>query len=83
MNDKDAVGAHVYLDDAPANLARLRERGCRTIVFTNSTNQALPGPRANTWQEAEQLIMEAREEWTTGTLGLFGAAGYSGWAPGV
>jgi beta-phosphoglucomutase-like phosphatase (HAD superfamily) len=76
MNDKDAVGAHVYIDDAPANIVRLRARGCRTIVFTNSTNTALPGPRADTWQQAEQLIIEAREEWTTGTLDLFGAADY-------
>ncbi|MDR1444451.1 MAG: 5'-nucleotidase [Treponema sp.] len=78
MSDKDAVGAHVYLDDAPHNIDRLRRQGCRTIVFSNSTNRALPGPRADTWQQAEHLIMEAREEWMTGTLGLFGAAGYSG-----
>ncbi|MDR1971659.1 MAG: 5'-nucleotidase [Treponema sp.] len=74
MNEKDAVGAHVYIEDAPVNIIRLRERGCRTIVFTNSTNRDLPGPRAHTWQEAERLIMEAREEWATGTQGLF--AGY-------
>jgi 5'(3')-deoxyribonucleotidase len=78
MNDKDAVGAHVYIDDAPSNIARLREHGCRTIVFSNSTNLHLPGPRADTWQEVEQLVMEAREEWSTGTLGLFGATGYGG-----
>jgi beta-phosphoglucomutase-like phosphatase (HAD superfamily) len=76
MADKGAVGAHVYIDDAPANVIRLRDQGCRTIVFTNSTNRDLPGPRADTWQDAEQLVMEAREEWTTGTLDLFGAAGY-------
>jgi 5'(3')-deoxyribonucleotidase len=78
MNDKDAVGAHVYIDDSPANVISLREHGCRTIVFTNSTNRDLPGPRAGDWREVEQLVMEAREEWTTGTLGLFGAAGYNG-----
>jgi 5'(3')-deoxyribonucleotidase len=78
MSDKDAVGAHVYIDDAPLNIVRLRQRGCRTIVFSNSTNRGIPGPRADTWQQAEQLIMEAREEWITGTLGLFGAAGYGG-----
>ncbi|MDR3338010.1 MAG: 5'-nucleotidase [Treponema sp.] len=77
MNDKDAVGAHVYIDDAPSNITRLREHGCRTVVFSNSTNRLLPGPRAENWREVEQLVMEAREEWTTGTLGLFGAAGNS------
>ncbi|MDR0312838.1 MAG: 5'-nucleotidase, partial [Treponema sp.] len=71
MNDKGAVGAHVYIDDAPTNITRLREQGHKTIVFTNSTNRDLPGPRVDTWKEAERLIMEAREEWKTGTLGLF------------
>jgi beta-phosphoglucomutase-like phosphatase (HAD superfamily) len=74
MNDKGAVGAHVYIDDAPAHVTRLREQGCRTIVFTNSTNRDLPGPRADSWQEVERLVMDAKEEWTTGTLNLFGAA---------
>ncbi|MDR1949358.1 MAG: 5'-nucleotidase [Spirochaetaceae bacterium] len=76
MNDKGAVGAHVYIDDAPANVLSLREQGCRTIVFTNSTNRNLPGPRADSWREVERLVMDAKEEWTTGTLDLFGAADY-------
>jgi 5'(3')-deoxyribonucleotidase len=73
MNDKGAVGAHVYIDDAPSNVMRLRDQGFKTIVFTNSTNRDIPGPRADTWHEAERLIMEAREEWNTGTIGLFKA----------
>ncbi|MDR2069705.1 MAG: 5'-nucleotidase [Spirochaetaceae bacterium] len=75
MNDKGAVGAHVYIDDAPSNISRLREHGCRTIVFTNSTNRTLPGPRADSWQDVERLVMDAREEWRTGTLDLFGGSG--------
>jgi len=71
MNDKGAVGAHVYIDDTPVNVNSLRELGCNTIVFTNSTNRKLPGPRVDNWHEAERLIMEAREEWKTGTAGLF------------
>jgi 5'(3')-deoxyribonucleotidase len=71
MNDKGAVGAHVYIDDTPSNVTRLRDQGCKTIVFTNSTNRDLPGPRVDSWHEAERLIMEAREEWKTGTIGLF------------
>jgi 5'(3')-deoxyribonucleotidase len=70
MNDKVAVGAHVYIDDAPSNIGQLRDQGYKTIVFTNSTNRGLPGPRADNWQEAERLVMEAREEWKTGTLSL-------------
>jgi len=72
MADKGAVGAHVYIDDSPSNIIRLRGQGCKTIVFTNSTNRELPGPRANNWQEVERLVMEAREEWQTGTRNMFG-----------
>jgi len=71
MKDKGAVGAHVYIDDAPENIISLRKQGCKTIVFTNSTNRDLPGPRANNWFEVEKMVMEAREEWRTGTVGLF------------
>jgi 5'(3')-deoxyribonucleotidase len=73
MKDKGAVGAHVYIDDSPVNVLELRALGCRTIVFTNSTNRTLPGPRANNWNEAELLVLEAMEEWRTGALSLFGA----------
>jgi len=72
MADKGAVGAHVYIDDAPANVKRLRDLGCHTIVFSNSTNRDLTGPRAETWQDVERLVMEAREEWQTGTRNMFG-----------
>ena len=71
MADKGAVGADVYIDDAPANVKRLRDQGCKTIVFSNSTNLDLPGPRANNWQEVEHLVMEARGEWQTGTRNMF------------
>jgi len=71
MKDKGAVGAHVYIDDAPENIINLRKLGCNTIVFNNSTNRDLPGPRANNWFEVERMVMEARDEWKTGTVGLF------------
>jgi 5'(3')-deoxyribonucleotidase len=71
MADKGAVGAHVYIDDSPDNVKRLRDHGCNTIVFSNSTNRELPGPRVNNWQEAERLVTEAREEWLTGTRNMF------------
>ena len=71
MNDKGAVGAHVYIDDSPANIISLRNQGCKTIVFGNSTNRDMPGPRANNWPEVESLVMEAREEWRTGAISLF------------
>ena len=73
MADKGAVGAHVYIDDAPSNVMRLRNQGCNTIVFSNSTNLKLDGPRANNWQDVERLVMEAMEEWQTGTRNMFGS----------
>ena len=72
MADKGAVGAHVYIDDSPSNIKRLRNQGCHTIVFSNSTNREFSGPRAETWQDVERLVMEAREEWQTGTKDMFG-----------
>jgi len=77
MKDKGAVGAHVYIDDSPGNVEGLREQGCRTIVFSNSTNRAISGPRADTWKDVERLVLESFEEWRTGTLDLFGANDYS------
>jgi len=71
MNDKGAVGAHVYIDDAPENIISLRKQDCKTIVFSNSTNKGLSGPRAENWFDVEKLVMEACEEWKTGTVGLF------------
>jgi 5'(3')-deoxyribonucleotidase len=71
MKDKGAVGAHVYIDDAPDNINNLRKLGCKTIVFSNSTNREFAGPRAENWFDVERIVMEAREEWRTGTMGLF------------
>jgi len=72
MADKGAVGAHVYIDDSPSNITRLRGHGCKTIVFTNSTNREFAGPRADNWDDVERLVLEAREEWQTGTRNMFG-----------
>jgi 5'(3')-deoxyribonucleotidase len=73
MKDKGAVGAHVYIDDAPQNIESLRAAGCNTIVFSNSTNRDIAGPRADSWQDVERLVLEAREQWHTGASGLFDA----------
>jgi len=71
MADKGAVGAHVYIDDSPINIIRLRDQGCKTIIYSNSTNRELPGLRAENWKEVERLVLEAREEWQTGTRNMF------------
>ncbi len=63
MQQKDAVGADLYIEDSPANIERLRAQNQKTIVFTNSTNEQLPGPRANTWDEVLQLVLAEKTAW--------------------
>lgn len=58
MRDKDAVGADLYLEDSPANIQALRERGCQVIVFANSTNRHCSPPRACTWESVYADVME-------------------------
>src|SRR3989304_4796536 len=57
MSDKAAVGAHLYIEDSPENGERLRADGHPTIVFSNTTNLHLPGPRADTWAQVEELVV--------------------------
>ncbi|HBR49564.1 MAG TPA: 5'-nucleotidase [Nitrospira sp.] len=63
MQEKAAVGADLYLEDSPRNVELLRSENLSTIVFTNSTNEDLPGPRANTWAEALELILNRKRDW--------------------
>lgn len=63
MAEKSAVGADLYVEDSPTNVDQLRKEGHPTIVFTNSTNRHLPGPRADTWVEVHDLVSTAMSEW--------------------
>ena len=63
MQEKAAVGADLYVEDSPANVERLRAEGAKTIVFSNSTNEHLAGPRANTWNEVVELAMAEKRAW--------------------
>lgn len=63
MRDKAAVGANLYIEDAPDNVTQLRVDGHQTIVFSNSTNLHLPGPRAESWLAVEALVIEELERW--------------------
>jgi 5'(3')-deoxyribonucleotidase len=57
MGDKGAVGADLYIEDGPRNVEALRRDGNATIVFSNSTNLHLPGPRADSWAEVYEMVM--------------------------
>ena len=63
MQQKTAVGADLYIEDSPANVERLRDEGQKTIVFTNSTNEQLPGPRADNWDDVLQLVLAEKRAW--------------------
>jgi 5'(3')-deoxyribonucleotidase len=63
MKDKSAVGANLYIEDAPSNVEALRANGHPTIVFTNSTNVDLPEPRADSWEEVEVLVLRQFKKW--------------------
>ena len=58
MKDKEQVGADIYIEDAPGNIKRLRERGLAAICFANSTNRDVAAPRANTWDDVRAHIKQ-------------------------
>src|SRR5262245_1332951 len=63
MQQKTAVGADLYIEDSPANIERLRAEGAKTIVYSNSTNEHLPGPRAANWEEVMQMALAEKRAW--------------------
>jgi len=63
IGDKKAVGAHLYIEDTPSNVAQLRADGNEVIVYANSTNLELAGPRAENWAEVRELVLQAQESY--------------------
>jgi 5'(3')-deoxyribonucleotidase len=63
MQEKAAVGADLYIEDSPTNVERLRAQRLNTIVFTNSTNEHVDPPRANTWTQLVELVLEEKMQW--------------------
>lgn len=63
MSDKGAVGADLYIEDSPDNVKKLRVDGHPTIVFTNSTNRTLEGPRADSWSQVYDLVQTEVAAW--------------------
>ncbi|HEX6600829.1 MAG TPA: hypothetical protein VF034_16055 [Gemmatimonadaceae bacterium] len=56
MKQKEQVGADIYLEDTPSNVASLRAEGFYTICFGNSTNKDVAEPRATSWEHAYALV---------------------------
>jgi 5'(3')-deoxyribonucleotidase len=63
MGDKGAVGASLYIEDSPPNIDALRKAGKRVIIFSNSTNKSVGGPRADKWDELENMVLSELSEW--------------------
>lgn len=63
MHEKAAVGADLYIEDLQDNIQLLRDEGHKTIVFTNSTNKRLLPPRAESWEQVMDMVLQEKEAW--------------------
>lgn len=58
LGAKPEVEADCYVDDASHNVQALRAEGNHVIVFDAPYNQDVGGPRAASWSEIEQLVLD-------------------------
>lgn len=58
LGAKPEVEADSYVDDAAHNVDALRAAGNHVIVFDAPYNQDVDGPRAGSWDEVEQLVLD-------------------------
>lgn len=58
MQEKEQVGADIYVEDGPPHIERLRKKGLQVICFANSTNTDVEEPRAENWDEVYELIKQ-------------------------
>ena len=66
MRHKGAVGADLYVEDSPVNIADLRAGGHEVLVLSNAANAHLPeglGGRARTWDELERIVGDRYARW--------------------
>jgi len=56
LGAKPEAEADAYIEDAPHNIAQLRDTGNPTIVFDQPYNRHLEGPRATSWDEVEAIV---------------------------
>lgn len=74
LGRKPEVQADAYVEDAPHNVEALRAGGNTVIVFDQPYNRHLPGPRARTWEEVEEIVAQLVTEH---------AGSFAGQLPGV
>jgi len=63
MKEKGEVGADLYIEDSPSNIAALQKAGKDVLIFTNSTNKKADGLRANSWEEVEKIVLAKVDDW--------------------
>ncbi|MGH9213921.1 MAG: 5' nucleotidase, NT5C type [Acidimicrobiales bacterium] len=56
LGAKPQVEADCYVEDAPHNIAALRDRGAFVVIFDRFYNRSLPGQRAADWAEVEDQV---------------------------
>ncbi|MCP3934124.1 MAG: hypothetical protein GY708_01995 [Actinomycetia bacterium] len=59
LGAKPEVEADLYIDDAPHNVEALRAHGNQVIAFAQPYNTDVAGPRAESWAEVEEMVMDA------------------------
>lgn len=59
------MGADLYVEDSPDNIAKLQEQvgAERVLILSNSTNLDVPGDRAENWEQAEGMIRNRYYAW--------------------
>ncbi len=57
LGDKPQVEADAYVDDAPHNVEALRATGADVLVFSQSYNLHVAGPRAAGWSDVEEWVL--------------------------
>lgn len=62
LGAKPQVEANAYIDDAPHNIAALRDAGNTVIAFEQPYNVGIEGLRARNWAEVEAIVSDLATE---------------------
>lgn len=64
LGAKPQVEADLYVDDSPGNVSALRRAGNEVVVFDQPYNRTIDGPRASTWDQVEEIVLDRYTEWS-------------------
>ena len=66
MQHKTHVGANLYIEDSEKHVLEYRDAKSECIIFTNSTNRHIPGLRAESWRQVEEIVHDRYTKWAAG-----------------